>query len=131
MGGGLTRIEVEPYESEGHSYELCRSERNSADNNKKKTKNSLFKHNVAARMLQSQRQKPESGDRRGIKDGHNRPYLNQRKSSLFRAQNHTAVVWGQGGKKKNLEEEPQRERSHWRRAIDAIFTENVNVRSFV
>ena len=30
---GLTCIQVEPYESEGQSYELCRSERNPADNN--------------------------------------------------------------------------------------------------
>lgn len=35
MEGGLTRIQVEPYESEGLSYELCRSERNPADNKKK------------------------------------------------------------------------------------------------
>lgn len=32
-GAVLTCIEVEPYESEGQSYELCRSERNPADNN--------------------------------------------------------------------------------------------------
>lgn len=32
--GRLTRIQVEPYESEGQSYELCRSERNPADNKK-------------------------------------------------------------------------------------------------
>lgn len=34
QGGGSTCIEVEPYESEGQSYELCRSERNPADNKK-------------------------------------------------------------------------------------------------
>lgn len=33
-GGGLTCIEVEQYESEGQSYELCSSERNPADNKK-------------------------------------------------------------------------------------------------
>ena len=31
---GLTRIQVELYESEGQSYELCRSKRNPADNKK-------------------------------------------------------------------------------------------------
>lgn len=36
MCRGLTCIRVEPYESEGQSYELCRSERNPADNKKKK-----------------------------------------------------------------------------------------------
>lgn len=46
MGGGLTRIQVELYESEGLSYELCRSERNPADNNKKK-KNRLLKQSCA------------------------------------------------------------------------------------
>lgn len=34
MCRGLTCIQVEPYESEGQSYELCRSERNPADNKK-------------------------------------------------------------------------------------------------
>lgn len=31
---GLTRIQVELYKSEGQSYELCRSEKNPADNKK-------------------------------------------------------------------------------------------------
>lgn len=31
---GLTCIQVELYESEGQSYELCRSEKNTADNKK-------------------------------------------------------------------------------------------------
>lgn len=38
MVGGLTRSQVEPYESEELSYELCRTERNPADNKKKKKK---------------------------------------------------------------------------------------------
>lgn len=37
VGMGGTRIQVEPYESEGLRYELCRSERNPADNKKENT----------------------------------------------------------------------------------------------
>lgn len=40
---GLTCIQVELYESEGQSYELCRSEKNPADN-----KNRLLKHSYTA-----------------------------------------------------------------------------------
>lgn len=46
LGGGLTCIQVEPYESEGLSYELCRSERNPADNKK----NRLREHSYTAAL---------------------------------------------------------------------------------
>lgn len=46
MCRGLTCIQVEPYESEGQSYELCRSERNPADNKKKN--NRLLKQSYTA-----------------------------------------------------------------------------------
>lgn len=64
LGGGPTRIQVEPYESEGLSYELCRSERNPADSKKK---NRLLEHSyTAARVLH--RQAPQTPEEQKTKE---------------------------------------------------------------
>lgn len=53
QGGGSTCIEVEPYESEGQSYELCRSERNPADNKKTGFSSTMLQQECFAAFVNS------------------------------------------------------------------------------
>lgn len=74
--GRLTRIQVEPYESEGQSYELCRSERNPADN--KKTDSSsiaILQHGCCTCGLQQ--------NSLGAKAGRQNSFINEQYSVLI------------------------------------------------